>query len=51
MTPTREVVIPEGSAKPLAPYSPAIMVGGHMLFTSGQVGIDPATGKLVATIL
>lgn len=47
MTHTREVVIPEGSAKPLAPYSPAILVGGNLVFTSGQVGIDPSIGKLV----
>lgn len=47
MTHTREVVIPEGSAKPLAPYSPAILVGGHLVFTSGQVGIDPSIGKLI----
>ena len=47
MTHTREVVIPEGSAKPLAPYSPAILVGGNLVYTSGQVGIDPAIGKLV----
>ena len=44
---TREVIIPEGSAKPLAPYSPAILVDEHLVFTSGQVGIDPETGKLV----
>ena len=47
MTNNREVVIPEGSAKPLAPYSPAIVVGGHLVYTSGQVGIDPEIGKLV----
>ena len=30
----------------LGPYSQAVSFDG-MLFTSGQVGIDPATGKLV----
>jgi reactive intermediate/imine deaminase len=44
--PTKEVIIPEGGAKPLAPYSPAIRLGNHLVFTSGQVGLDPATGKL-----
>lgn len=29
----------------LGPYSHAVMVG-DMLFTSGQIGLDPATGKL-----
>jgi len=47
MTQSREVVIPEGSAKPLAPYSPAILVGGNLLYTSGQIGLDPETGKMV----
>ena len=47
MSKTREVIIPDGSAKPLAPYSPAIRVGGHLVFTSGQIGLNPETGKLV----
>jgi 2-iminobutanoate/2-iminopropanoate deaminase len=31
----------------IGPYSQAIRVG-DMIFTSGQVGLDPATGQLVA---
>ena len=42
----KEAIIPTGGAKPLAPYSPAIRLEGKFVFTSGQVGIDPATGKL-----
>ena len=42
----KEVVIPAGGAKPVAPYSPAIRMN-HLVFTSGQIGLDPATGKLV----
>lgn len=42
----KEVIIPKGGAKPLAPYSPGIRVG-PMVFTSGQIGLDPETGKLV----
>lgn len=42
----KKVIIPKGGAKPLAPYSPGIR-HGKLFFTSGQVGIDPATGKLV----
>lgn len=45
-SPKKEVIIPEGGAKPIAPYSPAIRLEGRLVFTSGQVGIDPATGKL-----
>ena len=44
--PEKHVIIPEGGAKPLAPYSPGIRYG-DLLFTSGQVGLDPATQTLV----
>lgn len=30
----------------IGPYSQAVEVGG-LLFTSGQIGLDPATGELV----
>ncbi len=46
MSRTKEVIIPAGGAKPLAPYSPGIRVG-DFVYTAGQVGLDPATGKLV----
>lgn len=42
----KEVIIPAGGAKPVAPYSPGIRFG-ELVFTSGQIGLDPATGKLV----
>ena len=42
----KEVIIPEGGAKPLAPYSPGIRYG-DLLFTAGQVGLDPENQKLV----
>jgi 2-iminobutanoate/2-iminopropanoate deaminase len=37
----------ELAPKAVGPYSQAVSVDGW-LFTSGQVGLDPATGKLVA---
>jgi len=42
----KKAIIPEGGAKPLAPYSPGIR-HGKFVFTSGQVGLDPAVGALV----
>ena len=42
----KEIVIPKGGAKPLAPYSPAIKTD-QFVFTSGQIGIDPETGRLI----
>lgn len=31
----------------IGPYAQAIRAG-HLVFTSGQIGLDPATGRLVA---
>ncbi len=45
--PKKEVIIPEGGAKPLAPYSPGMRVG-PFVYTAGQVGLDSSTGKIVA---
>ena len=44
--PEKKVIIPAGGAKPLAPYSPGIQYG-QLLFTAGQIGLDPASGTLV----
>lgn len=40
------VVFTDRAPKPIGPYSQARVVG-NLLFVSGQIGIDPATGKLV----
>ena len=42
----RQAVSAANAAKPIGPYSPAIRAG-NLLFISGQVGFDPATGVLV----
>jgi fatty-acyl-CoA synthase len=44
-TPLRESVYSDKAPAALGPYSQAIR-SGDLLFTSGQVGMDPATGKL-----
>lgn len=44
---TREVISTEGAPKAIGPYSQAIRAGG-LLFTSGQVAIDPATQQVIA---
>jgi len=43
----REVLVPERAPKPLGPYSPGVG-SGRWVFTSGTIGNDPATGKLVS---
>jgi len=39
-------VFTESAPKPIGPYSQAVISQGWV-FTSGQLGIDPATGELV----
>ncbi len=42
----KNIISTDKAPKPLAAYSQAVKVG-NMLFVSGQVAIDPETGKLV----
>jgi 2-iminobutanoate/2-iminopropanoate deaminase len=42
----RQAVSAPNAAKPIGPYSSAIRAG-NLLFLSGQVGFDPATGVLI----
>ncbi|HMB83259.1 MAG TPA: RidA family protein [Terriglobales bacterium] len=43
----REVIATEQAPKAIGPYSQAIRAQG-LIFTSGQIAIDPATGQIVA---
>jgi 2-iminobutanoate/2-iminopropanoate deaminase len=45
--PSKVVIKPSGAAPPAGPYSHAVRVG-DLLFCSGQIPVDPATGALVA---
>ena len=42
----REVVSTDGAPKAIGPYSQAV-TAGNMVFASGQLGMDPATGNFV----
>lgn len=42
----KQLVRPTHGAAPIGPYSPAVIVESWV-YTSGQVGFDPATGGLV----
>jgi 2-iminobutanoate/2-iminopropanoate deaminase len=42
----REVVATKAAPQPIGPYSQAIKAGGFV-FASGQIALDPSTGKLV----
>jgi 2-iminobutanoate/2-iminopropanoate deaminase len=43
---SKTAIIPKTLAPPVGPFSQGIRING-LLFLSGQVGLDPATGKLV----
>ncbi len=43
---TKEVIFTESAPAAIGPYSQAIKAG-DFLFLSGQLAIDPATGKLI----
>jgi 2-iminobutanoate/2-iminopropanoate deaminase len=43
----RKIITSKAAPKPIGPYNQAVAAGGF-LFCSGQVGIDPATGEVVA---
>jgi len=46
MRPAREYVFTDKAPRPVGPYSQAVRVG-NLLFISGQVPLDPETGRLV----
>jgi len=43
----KKIISTEGAPKAIGPYSQAVLVG-NMLFASGQLAIDPKTGKFVS---
>ena len=45
--PRKEAVFTEKAPRPVGPYSQGILAGGCLLFISGQIPIDPSTGKPV----
>jgi 2-iminobutanoate/2-iminopropanoate deaminase len=44
---SKTIICPAGAAAPVGPYNHAVRVG-DLLFCSGQIPLDPATGNLVA---
>lgn len=43
---TRDAIRTDQAAAPIGPYSQAIACTGRLVFASGQIPIDPATGQL-----
>ena len=44
-----ELITSADAPKAIGPYSPAVSVGG-VLYCSGQLGMDPATGELAVGV-
>ena len=42
----RTTVLTKKAPAPIGPYSQGIVVTGKLLFTAGQVALDPSTGQL-----
>ena len=42
----KKIIITEKAPAPIGPYNQAVMLG-NMLYTSGQIAIDPKSGKLI----
>jgi 2-iminobutanoate/2-iminopropanoate deaminase len=45
--PARAIIATDAAPAAIGPYSQAVLVGGQ-LFLSGQIGLDPVTGEMVA---
>jgi 2-iminobutanoate/2-iminopropanoate deaminase len=43
---SKKAIATEGAPKAVGPYSQAVVAGG-LVFTSGQIPLDPTTGKLI----
>ena len=44
----KKIIFTEKAPAPIGPYNQAVLVNG-MLYTSGQIAINPTTGELVTT--
>ena len=44
---TREIISTDNAPAAIGPYSQAIRFQGQMIYTAGQIPIDPATGQVV----
>ena len=47
--PMKTIIKTEQAPLPIGPYNQAIAVQGHLLFTAGQIALDPKSGQMVGT--
>ncbi|HTK81968.1 MAG TPA: RidA family protein [Bacteroidota bacterium] len=41
------IVLTKDAPAPIGPYNQGIIAGGKMLFTAGQIAIDPKSGQVI----
>ena len=44
----REAILTQDAPTPIGPYSQGITAEGSLVFTAGQIGLDPRTGQVVS---
>jgi 2-iminobutanoate/2-iminopropanoate deaminase len=44
----KEIIYTKEAPEPIGPYSQAIKFNTNLIFTSGQIAIDPKTGNLIS---
>lgn len=44
----KTILKPSDAPKAIGPYSAGVVVGNHLVFTAGQLGLDPATMEMVS---
>ena len=44
---TKSVVLTQKAPAPIGPYNQGIIVSGKLLFTAGQIPLDPANGQII----
>lgn len=47
---TREIVKTDKAPAPIGPYNQGIITSGKLMFTSGQIAIDPKTNQLASAL-
>lgn len=45
--PTKRIIKPAAAAPAVGPYNPAVRIG-DLMFASGQIPLDPATGEMIS---
>lgn len=47
----KTIIKTEHAPLPIGPYNQAVVVQGQLLFTAGQIALDPKTGNMIGTTI